>query len=308
MNQQHNFAAQFEGKISRFQCVPSFEALEQALRTAFSLDVPFTVKFVDNENDLCVISSQLELDTAVSLSTEVQLVLLTKSEPIPVTVAKKESLEDEAVVLGAPSTADNKLQKLQSRLQFVQNSLAQPNLNEQKRQKLTQRKAKIETLLENYQVRGVRKSRRGRGNDKLKEIDEALAKPNLSVKQVQRLNRKRSRIQNSGVNKAERRTAAFRLMEIQAALDNPHMPPKTAEKLAQRKTKIEERMVQQKTRLNKQDVRRGAQLEKVRKTLAQPNIPDRRRLRLKEKEGKISSHFTKQEEEMENALDGLSLS
>jgi hypothetical protein len=300
MNQPHNFAAQFGGKINRFQCVPSMAILRKTIQTVFSLEEnSFSFRFVDDENDLVNIDSQQELDAAVSRSEEVQLVL-SKLELQP---AKKERLEDEAVI----PTAQNKLEKIQSRLQFVQNALAQPNLPEQKRQKLLQRKQKLETLVENHQSFSNRRARdknpRTRGNDKLKEIDEALAKPNLSVKQIEKLNRKRARAEAAKNN----RTQQFQLMELQAALDQKNLSANRAENLARRKAKLEQRISQKNTRLNRQDATRAKRLEAIRTNLAQPNLPVNKKQKLLEKEAKIQAHFQKQDADFENALDGLTL-
>jgi hypothetical protein len=304
-----NFAAQFNGEMKRFQCLPSFVALQETLQSLFALTAPVKINYLDNENDLVVISSQTELDFAATLSPEVQLVLsqiqpepLLKTEPKAVPLLKTEPLQDDVAV---PS-ADNRLQKLQSRLVFVQNALSQPNLKEDKRQKLTVRKQKIETLIENRQTfsKGrVRRNPRTRNNDRLQEIDTALSKPNLPVKEIEKLNKKRSRIDAA----KNGRIQAFKLMEIQTALDTPGLPAARSEKLQEKKKKkLEERMAQKNARVNRQDARRAEKLEDVKKVLEKEGLGEKRREKLKAKEVQLKSYFDRQDDQMAEAFGGVS--
>jgi hypothetical protein len=248
MAEHINIAAQYNGEMKRFQCLPTIEALQQTLLTVFPDSYPVTIQFVNNQNNLALLSSQSDLTQAASFATEVQLVLnkaapLFKTEPLQTEpILKSEKLEDDAAVA---STLDNRLLKLQNRYAFVQNALSRPELPEHKRTTLTERKKKLETLIENYQTYSGNhqtfpgRRTRGRKNPRVREnklqerqeVDAALSKNNLSVKEIEKLNKRRARTEANKNNRFE----SFKILELQAALDQPDLPPRRQEQLKKKK-------------------------------------------------------------------------
>jgi len=96
-------------------------------------------------------------------------------------------------------------------------------------------------------------------------------------------------------------------MEIQAALDQPNLPAGRSEKLQEQKKKIEARVAQKNTRVNRQDAKRAEKLEEVRKVLAKEGLNAKRREKLVVKEGILKAYFAQQDDEMADALGGVSL-
>jgi hypothetical protein len=72
MNTQEMIAikAKFQNEFRRFSLPlqSSVETLEANLKTLFSLTNPVVIKYTDDEGDLCTITTQPELDCAVSMS------------------------------------------------------------------------------------------------------------------------------------------------------------------------------------------------------------------------------------------------
>jgi len=132
--------------------------LQATIQTIYSFgDDPFVLKYVDDENDLCTISNQLELDSAVSHS------------PLRLKVTKK--LDSNVTV--QPNPCSQRVQFLKEKLATVETTLQTPDLPPHRLENLTKRKAILEWKLEKLQVPGsnpvfpfcaaARRDRCGRG-------------------------------------------------------------------------------------------------------------------------------------------------
>jgi hypothetical protein len=76
----------YQGDYRRFKLLrPSYELLRQSLTVSYpELPVDFTVKYTDDEGDLCLITSDMELAEAAHVA---------KGSPMKVTVCAKPSSE-----------------------------------------------------------------------------------------------------------------------------------------------------------------------------------------------------------------------
>jgi hypothetical protein len=101
------------------------------------------LKYVDDENDLCTISTQLELDYAVSHSP--LRLKVTKCSDSPVASVDKSAAEP---VTPAPS---QRVQFLKDKLAFIQTTLQKPDLPPHRIENLNKRKAILEWKLERIQ-------------------------------------------------------------------------------------------------------------------------------------------------------------
>jgi len=122
--------------IRRFSCEPVLSTLQATIKTLFGFDdTPFVLKYVDDEKDLCTISTQLELDYAVSHS------------PLRLKVIKTSVPEAGEPVLAS----SQRVQFLKEKLAFVQTTLQKTDLPPQRVENLNKRKAILEWKLERLQ-------------------------------------------------------------------------------------------------------------------------------------------------------------
>jgi len=292
MDPEHNFTAHCAGKIQNFQCVSSLVILEQALIQLFELIPPFAIQYKDDENNLCSISNQLELEFAVSKVPQIQLFL------------EKENTQ-------SPKEADKEpKQKIQKRLDFVSKSLENKNLDPQQRVKLTRRKEKIESQMQKgpkapRAPRVPKQDAKTRAEARLQAIDASLANPNLTPKEVQKLKKRKAR--EGAADPTRLRGPAARLAKIDDSLLDPSLPQGKLDKLNQKREQAQTKLEKQKEREQKNEARRQAQLDSIKATLAQPNLPPKRRQRLLEKEEKVQAFYQKEEADLDKVLTGLSL-
>jgi len=113
------------------------------------LDVPFSLRYLDDENDLCTISNQLELDYAVSHSSPLRL-KVTKFD------SKKSTAVEEVLTTPAPvpvqkASPTPREQFLKEKLIFIQSTLENPDLPPHRVENLNRRKARLESKLEKLQ-------------------------------------------------------------------------------------------------------------------------------------------------------------
>jgi hypothetical protein len=166
--------------------------------------------------------------------------------------------------------------RLNARLACIEKKLASPTLPAHKREKLTQKKSKLEevihsrapveapvTPVEAPQVQQAplvvptvpeQTKRCGRRNpsERLDQIDRALSQPNLHPKRLERLQQQKAKIEeimkssdadvvaSPAPEVVVLRGPAARLLAIEKILAQPDLPPRRAEKLNQNKARIEE--------------------------------------------------------------------
>jgi hypothetical protein len=107
--------------------------LQATIKTVFSFeDTNFVLKYVDDENDLCTISNQPELDCAVSHS------------PLRLKVIKN-SVSNVAV---EPTLCSQRVQFLKEKLTSIETTLQKPDLPSHRVEHLTKRKANLQWKLE----------------------------------------------------------------------------------------------------------------------------------------------------------------
>jgi len=284
-SQQIIVKAHFNGNIRRFQSQALWTVLSKDLQALFSFDPNMRVKtfYRDDENDMCQISSQMELEFAAS-----------QYSPLQIFLQPDQAVNSTEVVVEAPSvpnvlplqpltpsplrqSAPVRCDRLNARLACIEKKLASPTLPAQKREKLTQKKSKLEEAIrsrspveapvlpvEAPQVQQAplviptvpeQTKRCGRRNpsERLAQIDRALSQPNLHPKRLERLQQQKAKIEEILKSDAPDvvdsspvpevvvlRGPAARLLAIEKILAQPDLPPRRAEKLNQKKARIEE--------------------------------------------------------------------
>jgi len=269
MNSQINVKANFNGNIRRFQSQALWTVFSKDLQALFSLDSPVVVQYRDDENDLCQISSQMELEFAASQFSTLQ-VFITKSDQTP-SVAPIVDIPVPAPVKEECPKQPVRGDRLVARLATVQKKLESPTLPAPRRAKLMIKKSKIEEALLRTPVAEVPKQQevvpvaqpeqtnkcRGRRNpnDRLLAIDRALSNPNLPQKRRERLQQQKLKLEtlNSEVEQVPKvdpvpavvpvlplRGPAARLAAIEKLLAQPELlPPRKLERLTEKKSKLE---------------------------------------------------------------------
>jgi hypothetical protein len=208
----------------------------------------------------------IQPDQAVN-STEVVV-----EAPSAPTVLPLQPLTPSPLRQSAPVRCD----RLNARLACIEKKLASSTLPAQKRERLTQKKSKLEevirsrapveapvTPVEAPQVQQAplvvstapeQFKRCGRRNpsERLAQIDRALSQPNLHPKRLERLQQQKAKIEeimktsdavvdSSPVPEVVvLRGPGARLLAIEKILAQPDLPPRRAEKLNQKKARIEE--------------------------------------------------------------------
>jgi len=274
----NSFTIQHQDKTHTFNCDPNLATLEVTL-ASFGLLPPFSMKYLDDENDLCSISSQLELEFAINHCSPPLRLLLEFPQPAqslafnaaPLTDIKVNTDNEKDETTGRKKynkfdgeEKQNALARKAARLQAINTSLAKANLDPAKAEKLKKQKAKLEQRMAPKQERAPRgrrggQKRKDRGNP-LQRVEELLAEPGISEKRTKKLN--------------------------------------------DRKAKVETRMQKRRDREGKVATRRANRLEKIQKQLENPNLNEKRRKNLGLKEEKIQVAESK---EMENIFQNLTI-
>jgi len=259
--------ARMNDDFRRFQCKADFATVLSTLRTLFHIPEqdPFLIKFLDDEGDLCTISTQLEFEFAVA-----------HSELLKITLFQNPAVPQPAVpiaeVIPCRFAANPKTDALKERLAAVTAKLAQPNLPPHKVQNLNKRKqfleAKLSQLAENPTEVEMPAWKQGCGlENRLAGINAKLQKPDLTPEKKERL---LSRKQMLEAKLEQRKTGDHcqfpkperecpkkmhcgrgganlenRLAWINAKLAQPDLPKEKVEKLTQRKQFLEAQLKQQ---------------------------------------------------------------
>jgi len=279
MNSQIIVKAHYNGNIRRFQSQVLYTVFSQDLQALFSFDPNMRVKihYRDDENDLCQISSQMELEFAAS-----------QFSPLHIFIQPDQAVNSSEVVVEVPSvptvlplqpltpsplrqSAPVRCDRLNARLACVEKKLASPTLPANRREKLMEKKSKLEEVIrsrspvEAPQVQQAplvaepapeQPKRCGRRNpsERLEQINRALSQPNLHPKRLERLQQQKAKLEEMVKSSSESpvvasspapeavvlRGPAARLLVIEKILAQPDLPPRRAEKLMQKKARLEE--------------------------------------------------------------------
>jgi hypothetical protein len=260
--------ARMNDDFRRFQCKDDFATVLSTLRTLFHIPEQdtFLIKFLDDEGDLCTISTQIEFEFAVAHS-ELLKITLFQNPAVPQPAAPI------AEAIPCRFAANPKTNCLKERLAAVTAKLALPNLPPHKVQNLNKRKqfleAKLGQLAENPDAEvGMPAWKQGCGlENRLAGINAKLQKPDLTPEKKERL---LSRKQMLEAKLEQRKTGDHcqfpkqergcpkkmhcgpaganlenRLAWINAKLAQPDLPKEKVEKLTQRKQFLEAKLQQQ---------------------------------------------------------------
>lgn len=147
MNTLVHVKIQYQEEIRRFSCEPVFSLLEQTVRTLFCIadTVSYVLKYTDEDGDLCTISTQLELDYAVSHVTPLRLKVISKAvqslPPCDGVPLCRTSTEGSNFVLMT------KEKMIQNKLLGIKALLEQPGLPPQRVENLMKRRQILESRL-----------------------------------------------------------------------------------------------------------------------------------------------------------------
>jgi hypothetical protein len=192
--------ARFNEDIRRFQCQANWTVLSETLHALFSFPPNDSVKitYQDDENDLCSISSQMELDAAIMQFPVLHLII---SKPT----------NDQTRLSIVPVSSSPWLRCIQSRLSTINLALQNPNLPPMCAERLTQKKIKFEVRLEAVQknqcsVDSAQPHQRPAHcgpEARLAFISKILEQADLSPEKVQKLTRKKEKLQQRLKQKSE---------------------------------------------------------------------------------------------------------
>jgi len=258
--------ARMTDDFRRFQCKDDFATTLSTLRTLFHIPEQdtFLIKFLDDEGDLCTISTQIEFEFAVAHS-ELLKITLFQNPAVPQPAAPT------ADAIPCRFAANPKTDALKERLAAVTAKLALPNLPPHKVQNLNKRKqfleAKLSQLAENPTAEVEMPAwKHGCGlENRLAGISAKLQQPDLTPEKKERL---LSRKQMLEAKLEQRKTGDHcqtkperefpkklhcgraganlenRLAWINAKLAQPDLPKEKVEKLTQRKQFLEAQLKQ----------------------------------------------------------------
>lgn len=276
MNSQINIKAHYNGNIRRFQSQALWTVLSKDLQALFSFDPNMRVKILyrDDENDLCQLSSQMELEFAASQYSPLQIFIQPDqavNSEVVVEVQSSPVLPLQPLTRPLSQSAPVRCDRLTARLACVEKKLESPTLPAHRREKLMAKKSKLEEVIRSRspveapaQVQQAplvaapeQPKRCGRRNpsERLAQIDRALSQPNLPPKRLERLQQQKSKLEDRFQSSEESpapvvsspvpevvvlRGPAARLLAIEKILAQPDLPPRRAEKLMQKKARIEQ--------------------------------------------------------------------
>jgi len=250
--------ATYEGEVRRFQCVPTFEILESSLRNIFACKPTdqIVITFLDDENEYCRISCQLELDYAVTLPSPLRLVmkLVSPLQPEPQAAEHLIPVSNEAV---------------KARLDAINAALELPNLPPHKREKLNRRKECLSAKLSGQAPTPALNKACNRERvleERLAMINSAMEQPNLPPHRLENLSRRKDAIiaklhglpssaeppascsspstpsSPTDVTRPCTERLQARLAGINAKLAQPDLPPQKLENLTRKKAWIEAKL------------------------------------------------------------------
>jgi len=227
----------------RFTCQQDYATVISMLRNLFRIPEQddFQIKFLDDEGDLCTISTQLEFEFAVA-----------HSELLKITLFRK----PKALAERAPCLTNPKMECLKERLAAVNAKLAFPNLPPHKVENLNRRKqfleAKLSQVAENpiaevssdmpaWKLGCGLENRLAGINAKLEQNELPPQKKEALLKRKQMLEAKLEQQKNGETPTFKGRGAHLenRLAWINTKLSQPDLPQEKVEKLTKRKEFLE---------------------------------------------------------------------
>jgi len=237
--------AKLDEDFRRFTCQDDYATVLSMLRNLFRIPEQddFQVKYLDDEGDLCTISTQLEFEFAVAHSELLKITLFRKPKAAP--VAER-----------APCLTNPKMECLKERLAAVNAKLALPNLPPHKVENLNRRKqfleAKLSQVAENptaevssdmpaWKLGCGLENRLAGINAKLEQKELPPQKKEALLKRKQMLEAKLEQQKNGETPTFKGRGAHLenRLAWINAKLSQPDLPQEKIEKLTKRKEFLE---------------------------------------------------------------------
>lgn len=177
--------ATYQGEVRRFQCQPTFQVLESTLRSLYvcKLTDQVLITFLDDENEYCRITCQMELEYAVTLPSPLRLVMkLVPTAPEPAQLAEH------------PTAIPN--ESVKARLDMINAALDNPSaLPPRKLEQLQKRKQKLTAQLAGKPVPCHQGPHRQRGlEERLAMLTSAMELPNLPLHRLEALSRRRDAI------------------------------------------------------------------------------------------------------------------
>jgi len=215
------------------------------LQVLFHIDqsLPVKIQYRDDENDMCTISTQMELESAISDCSLLRLIITTT----PVVIQTTQSCKSFPC----------------ARLSAIKTNPECPS------ERFNRRKSMFEARMAQQQASPCHERRarywpRRASNDPvvfgpaahLERINKALEDPDLPAQRRERLLLKKAWVEqklnaspSAAVPEPARprgcgKNAAFRLAKIQAKLSEPNLPPHRVEKLTAKKAFLEEKLRQ----------------------------------------------------------------
>jgi len=243
--------AHYNGNIRRFQSQAEWPVMLKNLQVLFQIDpsLPVKIQYRDDENDMCTITTQMELESAISDCSLLRL-FITATEPAQVVKTSQSCRSFPCARLSAIKTTDvppHLEERLNRRKSMIEARMAESPCSERKA-KCWPRNASNEHVVFGPAAH-------------LERINKALEDPDLPAQRRERLLLKKAwfeqKLQKNSTPAASpsapvpdqatpRRcgNAAFRLAKIQSKLSDPTLPPHRVEKLTQKKAFLEEKLRQ----------------------------------------------------------------
>jgi len=247
--------AHYNGNFRRFQSQTEWPALLKNLQVLFQIDpsLPVKIQYRDDENDMCTITTQMELESAISDCSLLRLFITTTEPALPVVQTSQSCRSFRCARLCAIKTTPDVPSHLEDRLNR-RKSMIEARMGQQDQSPCNERKGR-------YWSRRASNDPNVFGPAAhLERINKALEDPALPAQRRDRLLLKKAWFEqkpqkNSNPDatstavpdQASRgcgKNAAFRLAKIQSKLSDPNLPPHRVEKLTQKKAFLEERLRQ----------------------------------------------------------------
>jgi antitoxin (DNA-binding transcriptional repressor) of toxin-antitoxin stability system len=297
MNSMIHIKAHYNGNIRRFQSQAEWPVLLKNLQVLFQIDpsLPVKIQYPDDENDMCTITTQMELESATSDCSLLRL-FITTTEPRPVLQTSQSCRSFPCARLSAIKTT--------------------PAVPSQMELRFNRRKSMIEARMA-QQAQSPCNDQKGRcwprPASHLEWINKVLEDPALPAQRRERLLLKKAWIEQKLAQKPETPQAsaavtdqaprrcwgnpAMRLENIKAKLADPNLPPHRVEKLNQKKAFLEE-MLRQSSEVASDCPRPWglqARLERMNQKLANTELPPYRVQMLQLKKAMIEEKLKNQQ-------------
>jgi hypothetical protein len=261
MNTVH-IKAYYNGNIRRFQSQTEWSVLLKQLQVLFQIDarLPLTVHYRDDENDLCRITTQLELDAAILPGSLLRL-FLSLPEVLPPAPIQSSQF---------PCEGNNrKCWNPVARLERINKVLEQPDLSAEKRERMLQKKAWLEAKIQNRSSpTSAEPERPAWGPERcLAKLQHRLSQPNLPPHVIERLTLKKAMIE---ARRNQRQSS-------ESCGPRARFAPHCRENCTAKKAKLEEKLNQNSENSENPCAKRLAWIQK---RLEDPSLPEHKRQKL----------------------------